>query len=145
MEHPVSKTQADAAAVERVLSVIRETQRERGGQAASNLARLGRRLLADRQMRAELFTGLDHLFGEPCWDMLLYLFSRPAIAGPITVTELGKGTRSPQTTIIRYLRALERSGIIVKRGDFHDRRKTFVSLTERGTNLMERYLVSIEW
>lgn len=101
---------------------------------------VAREIYGDRRRRARFFD--DDLFGEPSWDILLdlYLASCEDRLVPTTSACIGSGV--PPTTALRWLRILESKGLVERRNDNLDGRRTFVTLSDRGVTAMEAFLSS---
>lgn len=83
---------------------------------------------------------LKPLYGEPVWDMLLDLYIHEKSAKTISVSSLCFGTNVPNTTGLRYLAALERSGWIRRTPDPTDRRRVWINLLPSALEKMDKYL-----
>lgn len=87
-----------------------------------------RRILKFRDIRARVFQA-DDLFADPAWDMLLEIFVADLTQHKMPVSSACMSARVPATTGLRWLKVLERQGLIRRFDDPHDRRRVFVSLT----------------
>lgn len=96
-----------------------------------------------RRARDHLFEDYPGLFGEPVWDMLLYLYADGERAANICVSSACFAANVPQTTALRCVARLEEFGLVKRRDDPMDRRRKFVELTERGNQLMESYIETV--
>lgn len=107
--------------------------------------RLIRNLLKARQMRSRFF-GVD-LFADPAWDMLLDLSAARVEHRRVSVTSLCIASGVPNTTALRWMKLLERAGLIERIEDDTDRRRAFVALTEAGASAVARYFdtVTKQW
>lgn len=94
------------------------------------LSRLAYREYQDRSKRAAYFD--LSLFGEPAWDLLLDLFIARVSGLRISITSACIAAQVPSTTALRWLKVLERRGLIVRDGDELDQRRSWVELTDRG-------------
>lgn len=83
---------------------------------------------------------LQSLYGEPVWDMLLDLYINEKSEKSISVSSLCFGTNVPNTTGLRYLAALERSGWIRRTPDPTDRRRVWINLMPRALQKMDGYV-----
>ena len=103
------------------------------------LGQLAREIIHSRRRRADLFGG-DDLFGEPAWDILLELYAagqgqqRLSISGACVVSGV------PPTTALRWIEKLEREGWVGRTADPLDRRRFWVHLTDRASNVIRTYL-----
>jgi DNA-binding MarR family transcriptional regulator len=112
--------------------------RASGGKSRLEMA-LG--LLKDRRDRHKFFSAT--LFGEPVWDILLDLYVRGASNQPTSVTSACIASGVPATTALRYIRLLERQGLVARRADAADARRNFLELSPRGLALLDNYLDEI--
>lgn len=119
--------------------------RAQNGHAPAMIAaeRRIRRIQTLRRMRAELFSA--DLFSEPAWEMLLELYLCEMVNQRIAVSSLCAAALAPTTTALRWLGKLESDGWIVREGDPNDARRTFVELTDRGRDSMERFLKLVDF
>ena len=92
--------------------------------------------------RARIFAG-QLSFGEPAWDILLALKAAEGSGAQPMTTAVGEHTGCAQTTAQRWLIDLERRGLVRREASHLDRRKMCVSLTERGSRLMEDALAAM--
>lgn len=102
----------------------------------ASLHQAARNLIARRNHRQEVF-GIAEMFGEPAWDMLLFLY---ASHGPQTIGSLSECVGTPATTGLRWLNFLEQRDLIERCRRAGDRRAVYVKLTAQATQLLERYL-----
>jgi hypothetical protein len=93
-----------------------------------------------RQRRNAIFAGFEHLFGEPAWDMLLELYIAWLDGRVIGVTHATVASGATPTTGLRYMALLERAGLLARWADPDDRRCTLLLLTDRGGEIMTRYV-----
>lgn len=92
----------------------------------------------ERQRRREFFDG--DLFGEPAWDILLDLYICDKQGKRVSVTAACLGAGVPETTALRWLKQLERQGLLLREADRQDGRRCFVRLSELGYAKMTAYL-----
>jgi DNA-binding MarR family transcriptional regulator len=78
------------------------------------------------------------LTGEPAWDILLALYAEAPAKLPVSSVCFGSG--APQTTAIRWIGILEKSGLVERTQHPRDTRMVMLSLTGRGKLLLERTL-----
>ncbi|WP_394657930.1 winged helix DNA-binding protein [uncultured Novosphingobium sp.] len=94
-----------------------------------------------RSARAETF-GHD-LFGEPAWDILLDLFIQKGRGRRVSVTSACIASNVPATTALRWISILGDRGLIEKRNDPEDKRRTFLEISERGLREMTHFLTNL--
>ncbi|BBK42038.1 hypothetical protein STVA_20580 [Allostella vacuolata] len=95
-------------------------------------------VIQSRQARDRHFP--QHLFADPAWDMLLDLTLAKLSNKEISVSSVCLAAGVPQSTALRRLQDLERSGLVRRRRDRDDRRRIFVELTEDAMQRILRYL-----
>lgn len=81
------------------------------------------------------------LFSDPAWTILLHLYIGQRSGQPCSVASLCVGSNLPQSTGLRWILALERTGMVIRNVDPLDRRRMLVSLTANATEKMESALV----
>jgi len=103
--------------------------------------RLLRRIIRQRQLRARFFDG--DLFADPAWDMLLDLAAARAEHKRVSVTSLCIASGVPPTTALRWIGQLTESGLLQRIEDDTDRRRAFITLTDRAADPMARYFAEL--
>jgi hypothetical protein len=103
--------------------------------------RLVRRIIRQRQMRARFFDG--DLFADPAWDMLLDLTAARAEQGRVSVTSLCIASGVPPTTALRWIGQMTEAGLLKRIEDESDRRRAFITLTDKAVEAMARYFADI--
>jgi DNA-binding MarR family transcriptional regulator len=88
-----------------------------------------------RQAWAETFEA--EACDDGAWDILLELAKSEMAGEAVTVTKLCSATSRPQTSALRKLKALVKSGFVVRRPDARDGRKVLVELTDKTRRSME--------
>lgn len=91
-----------------------------------------------RDERDRIF-GAD-LFFDPAWNMLLDLYVNECRGAVVSVSSLCIAARVPSTTALRWLTMLEKRGLIARRADDYDRRRSFLFLTDEGRSKIESTL-----
>ncbi len=69
---------------------------------------------------------------DPAWNILLDLLISEIVGTRLSVTAVCVGARSSSTTGIRYISMLQSEGLLDRVPDAHDRRRTYVQLTQAG-------------
>ena len=103
----------------------------------ATLERRARQLLESRRRRIAIFG--PHMFAEPAWDMLLVLY----LSGRgrrQTQTSLGELSGASRSTAMRWIDFLSCRDLIRREEHPTDKRRNFVSLTEKGRHLLDLYL-----
>jgi hypothetical protein len=99
--------------------------------------RLIRRIIRQRQLRARFFDG--ELFADPAWDMLLDLTAARVEHTRVSVTSLCIASGVPPTTALRWISQMTEAGLLTRVEDETDRRRAFITLTDRAIDAMARY------
>lgn len=98
---------------------------------------LVRRIIRQRQQRALFFDG--ELFADPAWDMLLDLTAARAEQARVSVTSLCIASGVPPTTALRWIGQMTELGLLQRNEDQVDRRRAFITLTEKAADSMARF------
>lgn len=112
----------------------------KGGSAAAGEASLyaaAEQAYHDRRRREAIIPAT--LLGEPAWDLLLDLVRSRADERPLRITAACLGACAPPTTAVRYLRGLERAGLVFTSLESSDRRARCVSLTPAATDQLSEF------
>lgn len=99
-----------------------------------------RTIISDRHRRAQCLG--DDLFFDPAWDILLALTLAEARFHRLSVSGLCKRLNVPATTVLRWIAKLADKGLICRREDLHDKRRTYIELSEAGREAMAAYCSS---
>lgn len=99
------------------------------------------RLIDMRRKRADEL-GTD-LFGEPAWDLLLDLLVQKSEGKRTCVTSACIGANAPPTTALRYLAALQKAGLVNRKGCERDSRVQYVELTDKAFEALSRLLAEV--
>ena len=100
-----------------------------------------RKIIRLRQMRARYFD-VD-LFADPAWDMLLDLAAARFEQNKVSVTSLCIASGVPPTTALRWIGQMTEAGLLQRVEDVTDRRRAFITLTDKAFQGMASYLVAI--
>lgn len=104
-----------------------------------DMVRAAQHELARRQVRARFLD--EDYFGEGPWNMLLYLYvAARQERGTLLTKEVIAAADVPDTTALRWLKALEAAGEVVKVKPPCDRRQTHPVLSAAGLDRVERAL-----
>lgn len=98
-------------------------------------------ILRTRAMRAKFFKA--ELFADPAWDMLLDLYRAHCDEHRVSVSSICLASGVPSTTALRWLSVLEEDGLIARRPDPFDGRRSFVRLTPKAIEAVEAYFAAI--
>ena len=94
-------------------------------------------LITARAVRHQLFEA--GLFSDPAWDMLLHLYAQELDHQRVAVSKLCEASGVPMATALRHMKGLERRGLINRRQDDMDARRSWVELSSAGSAAMLRY------
>lgn len=101
---------------------------------------LAREFYRERRRRTEFFS--PDLFGEPAWDMLLDLYISAKENNEVSTTSACIGSDVPQTTALRWLQMLVDHGLVERREDSRDLRRTVVRISDLGYARMTEFFAS---
>jgi hypothetical protein len=76
---------------------------------------------------------------DPGWDMLLELYATRLAGAPVTVSSLCLVSPASTTTALRWIKAFEEAGIVIRSPDVRDERKAYLLLTDEAAGTMEAY------
>jgi hypothetical protein len=103
--------------------------------------RMVRRIIRQRQLRARFFDG--DLFADPAWDMLLDLTAAHVEKAKVSVTSLCIASGVPPTTALRWIGQMTESGLLRRVEDEHDRRRAFITLSDKAVEAMAAYFAEL--
>ena len=86
------------------------------------------RYLKLRKRRGQMLG--ESLFADPAWDVLLDLFVAEYAGRKVSVSSACLAAGVPLSTALRWLSKLEAKGLVVRRPDDQDARRTHVMLTD---------------
>ena len=94
-----------------------------------------------RVARGQFFN--PNLFGDPAWDILLYLMQMELEQRRVAVTTLAHASNVPQSTTLRWVNMLVEEGLLLRVDDHLDGRRVYVELSGEGRQRMDRYLDAV--
>jgi hypothetical protein len=103
--------------------------------------RLVRTIIRHRQLRAKFFDA--ELFADPAWDILLDLTAARAEQARVSVTSLCIASGVPPTTALRWIGQMTQGGLLERVDDEADRRRAFITLSDRAADGMARYFTEL--
>ena len=103
----------------------------------ARLEQRARALLESRRRRVAIFG--PQMFAEPAWDMLLILYLSGG-GRRQTQTNLGELSGASRSTAMRWIDYLSCRDLLRREDHPNDKRRNFVSLTEKGRHLLDLYL-----
>lgn len=90
---------------------------------------------ARRRMRDKVFGA--EMFGEPAWDMLLYLYAAHLRGDLVATNSLARASAVPATTALRWIAQLEAAGLIERSSIERDGRVRVLRLTRSAAATLE--------
>jgi DNA-binding MarR family transcriptional regulator len=98
-------------------------------------------IIRTRRVRARHFG--EELFSDPAWDMLLDLLHAELRQLRVSTSSLCIAAAVPSTTALRWIKKMERDGLLVRKPDSCDGRRVFVELTPQASLALRRYFAEI--
>ena len=111
-----------------------------GGLTSEELGALARIEYTARRSRDRLLP--PDLFGEPCWDILLDIYSRYRRNEHISVKQAILASCVPQTTALRHIQILVSRGLLDRKYAPHDARVVWLELTPAAITALEVWLTT---
>jgi DNA-binding MarR family transcriptional regulator len=105
------------------------------------LMSLVQEILRSRRRREKIFGG--ELFGEPAWDILLEVYCAELTQQKLSVSDACYASAVPHTTALRWVAKLEHDGWLRRMNDPFDGRRTWLLLTNDGSDKMRDFLVGL--
>lgn len=102
---------------------------------------LVRKIIRNRQARGKFID--PALFADPAWDMMLDLTAAHAEGSEVAVTSLCIASGVPAITALRWIRQLVEVGLFERVEDRNDKRRAFISLSDKAAEAMARYFAEI--
>jgi DNA-binding MarR family transcriptional regulator len=93
------------------------------------------------QARAGYFP--RELLSDPAWGMLLELLHGELAGQRVGLSTLCEAAGAPESTAVRWLKALEGHDFVMRRTDPLDSESDVIELTSRGSNALRRYFRDI--
>lgn len=79
------------------------------------------------------------LLSDPAWGMLLELLLAEIQGRRVSLRRLCNLSAVPETTALRWVKALERLGLTVRQTDPRDSKEVFVELSKKGRLALQHY------
>ncbi len=99
------------------------------------------RYMENRNLRNKMIS--QDLFSDPCWDILMDVFSARLNDKNISVSAVATAGNMPHTTGLRYIDTLEKIGYIYRERDDWDGRRIFVKMTDDTFRMMKEYFLRV--
>jgi DNA-binding MarR family transcriptional regulator len=81
----------------------------------------------------------SEILSDPAWGMLLELLQAEVQDRRVSLSRLCTVSRVSSSAAVRWLKALERQGLAVRRADPQDTDNEFVELSLKGRSALRRY------
>lgn len=104
-----------------------------------NLGDTAKKLYRARRSRGKLFE--ESLFGEPAWDIMLDLFINGERGIAISISSACQAAAVPTSTALRCVKLLLEKGILDRRKDCDDGRRSFLVLSDEAHARMSQLLM----
>lgn len=108
--------------------------------SVEELQRFATQMMKNRQSRSKFFDAQN--FSGPAWDILLDLAAAGLKGESVATSSACASTQVPLSTALRHVNHLVEAGIVIRRLDSSDRRRTLLELEPQALHLMTRYLAS---
>ncbi|PZU44993.1 MAG: hypothetical protein DI568_14550 [Sphingomonas sp.] len=127
---------------ERVAAALADLAGLRGADPARTItpARIRAHIKA-RRNRERFFAA--ELLADPVWDILLDLSAARLEERPVSVSSLCIAAAVPTTTALRTIRTMVDRGMLVRRSDPTDARRSFIAMTAHSAKAMEGCLEAV--
>jgi DNA-binding MarR family transcriptional regulator len=102
---------------------------------------VARTLLRESQARSLYFDA--DLIGDPVWELLLHLYDAEESRRVCATKDLRQGSRMSAGTLMRWMKVLERRGLMTIIADAELHKDGLVKLTRAARQAMEAYLMGI--
>jgi len=108
------------------------------GFSDEKLATIAMSMYRARRYRTSHFDA--ELFADPAWDMLLDLFINKVRGVRVSTVSLCLSAHVPSTTALRWIRVLEKQGLLHRHRAPDDHRLKLIELSQEGYRRMRRYI-----
>lgn len=99
------------------------------------------KLRDSRRLREKYFS--VYFFGEFAWNMLIDLFIEDIRGRRVSITSACIASGGPPTTALRWITLMHGDGLVERQASASDRRRTWVSLTPKGSSLIKKYIFAL--
>lgn len=110
--------------------------------SAAETARTLREIIRKRHVRKQFFPA--ELFADPAWDIMLDLAAARLEGKQVSVSSLCIAADVPTTTALRWIKGMTDAGMLVRRSDPEDGRRSFIDLSDEAAEAMERYIALVD-
>lgn len=99
------------------------------------------KVLLARRARSRFFS--EGLFADPAWDILLDLLMARLSQTRVSVSSLCLASNVPPTTALRWIGTLETEGLLTRRADPLDGRRSYMELSDAAIKALSAYFASL--
>ncbi|MEA3537707.1 MAG: winged helix DNA-binding protein [Pseudomonadota bacterium] len=110
--------------------------------SAAETARSIREIIRKRQARKQFFPA--ELFADPAWDIMLDLAAARLEGKQVSVSSLCIAADVPTTTALRWIKGMTDAGMLARRSDPEDGRRSFIDLSDKAAEAMDRYIALVD-
>jgi len=110
--------------------------------SVAETARSIREIIRKRQARKQFFPA--ELFADPAWDIMLDLAAARLEGKQVSVSSLCIAADVPTTTALRWIKGMTDAGMLVRRSDPEDGRRSFIDLSDEAVDAMDRYIALVD-
>lgn len=112
-----------------------------GGFDRNKLRQIAVQQFAIRRLRQQHFA--RSMFGEPGWDIILALYICDWAGARFTSATLSEHVGAPSSSVVRWLAYLDREGLTIRDEHPTDRRKSLITLSDKGRAKLDQFLQDI--
>lgn len=123
----INALSAEASRIADALARLAATEKPAASAEQPVDAALVRKLIRLRRARDRYFPA--EIFADPAWDMLLDLMAAQMEQRDVPVSSLCIAAAVPTTTALRWIRSLTDAGLLLRRMDPTDARRTYINLS----------------
>jgi DNA-binding MarR family transcriptional regulator len=110
--------------------------------SAAETARSIREIIRKRQARKQFFPA--ELFADPAWEIMLDLAAARLEGKQVSVSSLCIAADVPTTTALRWIKGMTDAGMLARRSDPEDGRRSFIDLSDKAAEAMDRYIALVD-
>ena len=129
----------DLRQISRLLGLLKESAPASFAEMPPSTEARARHELVERRRRRRHFP--EGLFGEPAWEILLLLYIQRGNRR-FTVTALAEALDLPQNTTGRWLKVLQKEGLVFRNPHRLDQRAIIAEISEGGEKAISEYFAT---
>jgi DNA-binding MarR family transcriptional regulator len=101
-----------------------------------------RAVIRARHLRGRYFS--QDLFADPAWDIMLDLLCAELCNRRVAVSSLCLAAAVPATTALRWMKSMEKQGLIIRHNDPLDGRRVFIELAPATSLALHQYFAELD-